>query len=128
MRETRRVLKMLREELREVQSQAEQLGDRRQRLETAIQLVEELEQKAAGRRPSEQPAGIRAAILEVLEEDQPRSAEAIAEAIDVSTETVMRRLDELLASDAVVREGDGYRTAQPPLPRDESEGDGEPPE
>ena len=72
MRETRRVLRMLEKRLGEINGEAEMLDQERRRLETAIEVVHDIEQEAG--EGSHKRGEVRAAVRQGLNRNGPRRA------------------------------------------------------
>ena len=114
MRETRRVLKLLRDRLAEITGQVSGLEEERQRLVVAIEVVEETEEEA--KRPGRDRGEVRRQVLAWLEEHGPASRGAVIAGTGATRGAVGGALKRLAEAGAIVREERRYRVAQPPLP------------
>lgn len=116
MRETRRVLRMLEKRLSEINGQAEMLDQERRRLETAIEVVRDIEQEAG--EVTHERGEVRAAVRQRLNRNGPQTRAEIVTATGANRAAVDGALQRLVHANEIARNGRVYHVCQPALPAD----------
>ena len=112
MREKKRILRMLEERLEGVEGQAGVIEQERQRLQTAIEVVRDLEE--GNGTPSADKTDPKTAILKVLKTKGPQTRAELVDMVEMPATTVDSTLHRLTRAGDVARENRLYRATERP--------------